>query len=226
MSESVPIGGIEGPATITVFKVLKQDGAFTKFDDNQQRKWNTNEAEVSLLIKPGVTIDVKWQVMQGTLQDGKTYESKYITKARVYPEGTPAQELKEPYTGGSGGGGNSGGGKGGKADFRTHGELVATDALLAAATLIGPVMPPVMTVDNVTADETLGAAVRIARRLVMETADVMSEYIIRRGAELVGKEGEPTGSADWGDNEKTKDADDWGDNTSGGGQEEDDDIPF
>ena len=222
MSESVPIGGIEGPATITVFKILKQDGAFTKIDDNQQRKWNTMEAEVSALIKVGATLDVKWQVMQGTLPDGKTYESKYITKARISEN--PPQELKEPYTGGSGGGGGRSGGKK-DGDFRSRPEIIASTALEAATRLVGPIMPPSMPVDNVTSEETVGANVRLARRLTMETADVLSEYIIRRGVELTGVEGEPTGSADWGESPSpaAPAGDEWAEAPA---KDPDDDIPF
>lgn len=205
---------LTGPETITVFKVLKRDGDYVKFDDNQQKKWNCSVADISANLKEALTIDVWWSPYHGTLPDGSSYTSKYIQRAA--PSKNPPQDLKQPYQGGGGGGGKGGGGKK-DGDFRSRGELIAIEALQAAAQIPCTV-----------SDE---GSVRAWRAAVMGTADVFAEYIVEEGKKLQVKpagEGEQT-SAGWGaPAEGSSEAPaaapaGWGGGEAASG---DDDIPF
>jgi len=161
MSQSHPVGDPQGPDVITVCAMVKQDGqAYVKFTDNQQKVWNsaTPEAVAVVLANIGQTLQVKWQMMEGTLPDGNTYQSKYINAARLAPAGTPAQEYRAPYVGGSGGGGGSKGSSS-KGDFRSREEIIACVALEAAAS----------------------SERGKERKDVMETAGVYFEWIITQG---------------------------------------------
>ena len=161
MSQSHPVGDEQGPDVITVCSIEKEDSSFIKIKDNQQKIWNSANLEaVSVLAKGiGKTFQVKWQMMEGELEGGKTYQSKYINAIRPAPEGTEPQEYRAPFQGGGSGGSGGGGSKGtpGK-DFRTREEIIACEALQAASRL-----------DS--AD----------RKKVMETASVYYLWIIERG---------------------------------------------
>jgi hypothetical protein len=178
-----------GPETITIQKELKRDTSFLKFDDNQNKKWNTDNPDIVANLDVGMTIDVVYELRPVTFTDEsgqeKTVQSKYITWA--VPSQKPPQELRPPYTGGGGGGGNRGGGGGqkkGDGDFRTSGELIVLDCLAAAVKLHEGILR-----DRVTAGDAVDAAARTLRASVTQTADVFCEYVRAEGGKL-GKSSE------------------------------------
>ncbi len=197
-----------GPETITVYKIIKRDGDFVKFDDNQQHKWNCSVGVISANITEGMTIDVWWDPYEGSLPDGTTYTSKYIQKAA--PSKNPPQELKEPFKGGSGGGKSSGKKD---SDYRSRGEIIACVALEVA-------VQPYMSSLTSASDSDVRRNIRTA---VMKDADVYVEYIIEKGKDI--KETVPQETPAWAD-DKPDPGEPQPDPPSAWGADNDDDIPF
>jgi len=188
-----------GPETITIQKELKRDTSFLKFDDNQNKKWNSDVPDIVANLSPGMTIDVWYELRPVTFTDDtgqeKTVQSKYIM--RPIPSKNPPQELRPPYQGGSGGGGGGsrggGGQKKGDGDFRTSGELIVLDCLAAAVKLHEGILR-----DRVTAGDAVDAAARTLRASITQTADVFCEYVRAEGGKL-GKSSEAAAAAPAGD---------------------------
>jgi hypothetical protein len=183
-----------GPETITIQKELKRDTSFLKFDDNQNKKWNSDVPDIVANLSPGMTIDVWYELRPVTFTDDtgqeKTVQSKYIMRA--IPSKSPPQELRAPYQGSSGGGGGHRGGGGqkkGDGDFRTSGELIVLDCLAAAVKLHEGILR-----DRVTAGDAVDAAARTLRASITQTADVFCEYVRAEGAKL-GKSSEAAAAA-------------------------------